>query len=290
MRQQALPGWAVFQAARTQPLTANVPASGTDAAAFAVAAVATREPPRPRSAVYPRAAASAMRLTFLLPYRCDARSPDRLAQLALFMSTMPSMLRGVECRFVVCEQSHDLRKFNRGAVLNAGFLAANLDPDELVCIHDIDLLPCSDTYGEYSRALPEGTVRHIGNAFKRYAGCKKYMGGVLLLRAKDFTTVNGFPNDFEGWGGEDDVLGRRLCHRFKVDKSQGTLIDLEGLDSMDDKLAQLIAQRAVGRRKFTKKRFYRGDRMYTHGLSDVEFQVVGVEEHLAATKIGVRLM
>ena len=231
-----------------------------------------------------------MRITFLLPYRCDASSHDRNAQLDLFMATMPTLLRGVECHYIVCEQSDDRRKFNKGAVVNAGFIAANMDPEELVCIHDIDLLPCTDIYNEYTKALPVDTVRHIGNGFRRYTHCKKYMGGVLLMRAKNFTAMNGFPNDFEGWGGVDDIMGRRIRQLFTVEKSNGTLLDLENLDSVEKKLAQLVTSRAVGRRRSNKMRFYHGDSMYTHGLSDVRFHIVLAEQLLQTTRIRVHLV
>ena len=35
------------------------------------------------------------------------------------------------------------------------------------------------------------------------------MGGIVLMR-KDFVHINGFPNDFWGWGGEDDEFGDRV--------------------------------------------------------------------------------
>lgn len=232
-----------------------------------------------------------MRVVFLLPYRCDAGAPDRKGQLATFLATVPEMLQGarVECRYIVCEQSADARRFNKGAVVNACFKTTTWDAEDLVCVHDIDLIPEADIIGEYTKALNADTVRHIGSAFKRYAGCKKYMGGILLMRASDFAAVNGFPNDFEGWGGEDDVLGKRITHRFAVERSRGTLVDLERLVSPRDKLAQLIQYKSMGKGKATKKRGYMGARLYERGISDVEFSVLESKHCATATRLTVHL-
>ena len=35
------------------------------------------------------------------------------------------------------------------------------------------------------------------------------IGGALLLKPKEFVKVNGFSNQFYGWGGEDDDMFKR---------------------------------------------------------------------------------
>ena len=39
---------------------------------------------------------------------------------------------------------------------------------------------------------------------------KGYTGGVLAIRRSQFEDINGFSNEFWGWGGEDDDLNNRL--------------------------------------------------------------------------------
>ena len=38
-------------------------------------------------------------------------------------------------------------------------------------------------------------------------------GGVVSLSAKDYAAVNGFSNQFWGWGGEDDEFAKRIASR-----------------------------------------------------------------------------
>ena len=58
------------------------------------------------------------------------------------------------------------------------------------------------------------------------------MGGIVLMRKKDFVHINGFPNDFWGWGGEDDEFGDRIRDAgIPIERVEaGTIVDQEGLD------------------------------------------------------------
>ena len=40
------------------------------------------------------------------------------------------------------------------------------------------------------------------------------IGGALLLKPKEFVKVNGFSNQFYGWGGEDDDMFKRYIEYF----------------------------------------------------------------------------
>ena len=40
-----------------------------------------------------------------------------------------------------------------------------------------------------------------------------YTGGVLSVWRAQFETINGFSNEFWGWGGEDDDFYNRLKHK-----------------------------------------------------------------------------
>ncbi|CAB1326214.1 unnamed protein product [Coregonus sp. 'balchen'] len=74
--------------------------------------------------------------------------------------------------------------FNRAKLLNVGYTEALKDAE-------YDCFIFSDLFS--SCRLP-------------YAG---YFGGVSGLSKKQFLKINGFPNEYWGWGGEDDDIYNR---------------------------------------------------------------------------------
>ena len=113
----------------------------------------------------------------------------------------------------IIEQSDDGRKFNRGKLLNIGFQLASAPssgaPHEAYVFHDVDLLPSPELVPYYLEA-PTGGPVHIARVWGRYSGNPKYIGGAVAFTGADFRRINGFPNTFWGWGGEDDEMRRRI--------------------------------------------------------------------------------
>ncbi|XP_009330815.1 PREDICTED: beta-1,4-galactosyltransferase 2 [Pygoscelis adeliae] len=100
--------------------------------------------------------------------------------------------------------------FNRAKLLNVGFLEALKDDEEYDCFifSDVDLIPMDDRnlYRCYEQP------RHFAVGMDKfgfrlpYAG---YFGGVSGLSKSQFLKINGFPNEYWGWGGEDDDIFNR---------------------------------------------------------------------------------
>lgn len=143
--------------------------------------------------------------TILVPFR-EQVEQGRGEQLKKFVSHIDRY--HPDWTVLVIEQSDDGKKFNRGALLNIGTRYAEKKGATYVVYHDVDLIPLSPL-AKYYETFPEEPV-HIGTAYKgKYSG-DSFIGQVLSISIKDAKKINGFPNNFWGWGGEDDAMYRRL--------------------------------------------------------------------------------
>jgi len=210
-------------------------------------------------------------LVIIVPYRAKSQ-PERLLQLINLIQTL---INHIPSAYIYIIEQADDRPFNRGALLNIGVHISNVSPKDILCFHDVDLLPCSDIIAEYLIPLPHQTVRHIGRAWKRYDS-DSYMGGILMMRHRDFTDVNGYPNDFFGWGGEDDELRDRIQRvGLKVERNvYGTIIDQEQL-SLAEKLSLLKTTHQKCPDKWERREWHR-NHPGTSGFHQLDYDIVKV--------------
>ncbi|TRY74222.1 hypothetical protein DNTS_033175, partial [Danionella cerebrum] len=100
--------------------------------------------------------------------------------------------------------------FNRAKLLNVGYLEALKDWSwDCFIFHDVDLVPENDQNLYVCAEQPKHLVvgRNSTGYKLRYKG---YFGGVSAMTKEQFLKVNGFPNSYWGWGGEDDDLRIRI--------------------------------------------------------------------------------
>ncbi|XP_056314770.1 beta-1,4-galactosyltransferase 4 [Danio aesculapii] len=100
--------------------------------------------------------------------------------------------------------------FNRAKLLNVGYLEALKDYNwDCFIFHDVDLVPENDHNSYMCAKQPKHLVvgRNSTGYKLRYKG---YFGGVSAMTRDQFHKVNGFPNSYWGWGGEDDDLRIRV--------------------------------------------------------------------------------
>jgi hypothetical protein len=145
----------------------------------------------------------------IVPFRAKDASDPRAAHLIEFRAFVERTF-GTDKLWVVTQTPG--KKFNRGMLLNVGFLQAFKSNADLthVILHDVDLIPSDELISYYDRVPQPGRPLHLGKRFERYASNPDYLGGVLSIRVDDFLTINGFPNCFWGWGGEDDEFAVRV--------------------------------------------------------------------------------
>ncbi|XP_015830586.3 beta-1,4-galactosyltransferase 2 [Nothobranchius furzeri] len=106
-------------------------------------------------------------------------------------------------------------KFNRAKLMNIGYAEA-LKEDDYDCFvfSDVDLVPLDDRNLYRCFDLP----RHFSVAIDKFnykLAAINNFGGVTALSKEQFLIVNGFPNTYWGWGGEDDDLYNRIMLRIK---------------------------------------------------------------------------
>ncbi|XP_028582356.2 beta-1,4-galactosyltransferase 4 [Podarcis muralis] len=108
-------------------------------------------------------------------------------------------------------------KFNRAKLLNVGYLEALKEENwDCFIFHDVDLVPENDFNIYMCGSQPKHLVvgRNSTGYRLRYQG---YFGGVTALTREQFSKVNGFSNNYWGWGAEDDDLRIRVeMQKMKV--------------------------------------------------------------------------
>ena len=155
------------------------------------------------------------KLGVIVPYR------DRFQQLKQFLKVVPPYLdqQNLQYEIIVAEQA-DKESFNRGALLNAGFLEAKRLECDYVVFHDVDLLPRYVDY-RYSDVPLELVGKIIDPSFEEAFQIKvsdlsdDYFGGVTMFPVEDFEKINGYSNKYTGWGFEDDDLLLR-CREAQI--------------------------------------------------------------------------
>ncbi len=152
------------------------------------------------------------KLAIIVPYR------DRKDHLKKFIPSIEScdFLEGIDYEILIVEQEEG-KPFNRGKLLNVGAIQSHTA--SYYCFHDVDMLPLISDYSYVSNPTHlAGEAEQFG--FKLpYQG---YFGGVTLFDKHSFIKVNGYSNDYWGWGAEDDdVMFRCVAREVKASRKNG---------------------------------------------------------------------
>ena len=148
----------------------------------------------------------AARLAIVIPYRDREQHLTRLLPHLVTFFERDRFARAIPYEIHVAEQAPG-KPFNRGAMKNAGFAVAHRNADYVV-FHDVDYLP---VWADYSRVREPTSLIAYGvegkpHEYSNTPGC------VVALPVDDFVRINGYSNDYWGWGFEDVDLQQRI-HR-----------------------------------------------------------------------------
>uniref|UniRef100_A0A7N9AS52 Beta-1,4-galactosyltransferase n=1 Tax=Mastacembelus armatus TaxID=205130 RepID=A0A7N9AS52_9TELE len=145
------------------------------------------------------------KVAILVPFR------NRHEHLPILLRHLVPVLQKqrLQFAFYVIEQM-GTEPFNRAMLFNVGFKEAMKDLNwDCLVFHDVDHLMENDRNYYGCTDMP----RHFAVKLDKYSYMLPYnefFGGVSGLTVKQFKKINGFPNAFWGWGGEDDDLWNRV--------------------------------------------------------------------------------
>ncbi|XP_055346095.1 beta-1,4-galactosyltransferase 1-like [Paramacrobiotus metropolitanus] len=153
----------------------------------------------------PKSCQAKEKVAIIIPFR------DRNEHLKLFLANYHPILQKQQLDYTIfVVEQHGRTTFNRGALMNIGFLeVVKTGMHNCFIFHDVDLLPEQDHNLYHCGNQP----RHLSVAVDKFnytLPYKQIIGGASAFTVEQFMKVNGFPNSYWGWGGEDDDLSKRL--------------------------------------------------------------------------------
>ncbi|KAK5864280.1 hypothetical protein PBY51_015536 [Eleginops maclovinus] len=171
--------------------------------------------------------------------------------------------------------------FNRAKLLNVGYTEALKEYDyDCFVFSDVDLIPMDDrnTYRCFSQP------RHLSVSMDKFGfrlPYNQYFGGVSSMSKDQFLKINGFPNNYWGWGGEDDDIFNRLSSKgMSISRPSGDIGKCRMIRHERDKKNEPNPQR-FNRIAHTR------ETMSSDGISSLSYSLVKTEKLDLYTRITV---
>lgn len=144
----------------------------------------------------------------IIPYR------NRKEHLELFIKDVIPLFEKYLKPFKVVIIEQEVGKlFNRGMLLNIGFNEYK-DKSKYFFTHDVDIYPNEKCIKEIY------TKEEYNNIVGIYTSDCNTLGGIIKFTTNNFEKLNGFPNNFWGWGVEDKALQNRVEYmKIQVNKT-----------------------------------------------------------------------
>lgn len=148
------------------------------------------------------------KLIVIIPVR------DREHQLKEYLNHMIPIFKdqNIDYKIYIVEQSAN-KDFNKAKINNIGFLESIKDGNniERYLFNDVDNYPIDKNTIQYKTNL---------NKIHHFFGLDHCLGGFYTISKSNFKKINGYSNDFWGWGGEDvDLKNRAVMHNINIDKT-----------------------------------------------------------------------
>ena len=215
-----------------------------------------------------------------------------------FVLLMNTLLKPY-CNFkiYIIEQSDDKESFNIGKLKNIGFEIASSEIDfDNYIFSDIDTIPDYDLMNymvniyKYPLSLAARGTRYTSKNIKIK---KPFLGALLQINPELFKKINGYPNNFWGWGGEDDSLFNRLTdnHMYTIYYPlKGSIIDFEEknmktINNIGEKLKNEIKDMEK-----IEKEYYDIKSWNQNGLNTLHYKIISkidIMENIVQIKVNL---
>jgi hypothetical protein len=145
----------------------------------------------------------------LVSYRARELQQFRRNEIIKMIDNFKSYfeMNKIQYKIVISEQYND-NKFNRGFLLNAAFLEAekNFNFSKKYIHMNVDY------YFNLSMNFPEEFLNFKEGFMEIYCCAPQYniLSSSCLFDSESYKSINGFPNDLEGWGGDDWAIRNRI--------------------------------------------------------------------------------
>jgi len=204
-------------------------------------------------------------LSIIIPYR------DREQHLKKFIPHMNNFLKGIDYKIVIVEQEEG-KAFNRAKLLNIGFDLTK-EKSSYFCFHDIDMLPASSEC-DYSFVKGVCKLSYYVSQFNFIPRPDNELGGVTLIDKDSFLDVNGYSNNYWGWGVEDNDFALRCSLKginFSVRK--GKYISLFHKPN-GDTYGDAPSENLIKNRKYFQDIRQNKETFFSDGISALEYKVL----------------
>lgn len=138
------------------------------------------------------------KLIIIIPLR------DRELHLKKFLRNMIPILKHqkITYKIYIIEQNEG-KKFNKGMINNVGFKIVEKENKNFknILFNDVDNFPLDKDTINYNIDV---------KGFHHFFGNPRWLGGFYMTTKSHFKKINGYSNDFWGWGGEDNDLQNRI--------------------------------------------------------------------------------
>lgn len=204
------------------------------------------------------------KVAIVIPFR------NRFFHLPILLKHIIPYLQSqyLEFGIYVVEQANALA-FNRAMLMNIGFAEAlNFTRWDCFIFHDVDHIPLN--YANYYGC--SHMPRHFLSGADRW-GYKllygSFFGAVTGFTRTQIERFNGFPNQYWGWGGEDDdILGRIRLIGFSKSRPWGLMGFYNVIPHHHASAPKNIIRVCLLKHYF--------ERVYTDGLSNLQYSAIEV--------------